>query len=230
MGDGWSKETDYLIKIISDVIKDCKDKNFDLSISQKVSYDSQYYNSKDQVNMIYQIYYSDFSVRVSNQFIQVITTQKTQHLTCTRSARDSKNIAIGKKLYNELERIYKNNDTLINNLSVVMFSSIIGSRKLIKERIEEFEIIKDDKIDHSDKERHLLFSYLKRIYESTNKLIMNLTKMIFISEFYTSVPYIEATERIEEFEIIKDYKIDMISLESLYNFYKQPFNYELPSN
>lgn len=152
MGDGWSKETDYLIKIISDVIKDCKDKNFDLSISQKVSYDSQYYNSerertKDQVNMIYQIYYSDFSVRVSNQFIQVITTQKTQHLTCTRSARDFKNIAIGKKLYNELERIYKNNDTLLNSLSVVMFSSIIGSRKLIKERIEEFEIIKDDKID-----------------------------------------------------------------------------------
>lgn len=84
--------------------------------------------------------------------------------------------------------------------------------------------------DHSDEERHLLFSHLKRIYESTNKLIMNLTKMIFISEFYTNVPYIEATERIEEFELIKDHKIDMISLESLYNFYNQPFNYELPSN
>lgn len=148
MGDGWSKETEYLIKIISDVIKDCKAKNFDLSISQKVSYDSQYYNTNAyKVNMIYQIYYPDFSVRVSDNFIQVINTQTTQHLPCTRSATHSKNIAIGKKLYNELERIYKNNETLINNLSVVMFSSIIGSRKLIKERIEEFEIIKDDKID-----------------------------------------------------------------------------------
>lgn len=36
----------------------------------------------------------------------------------------------------------------------------------------------------------------------------------------------EIKERIEEFEVIKDYKIDYISLESFYDYYKWEFNKE----
>lgn len=63
--------------------------------------------------------------------------------------------------------------------------------------------------------RYKLYQELKRIYERTEYLKRKLS----------FIPKAELDERLEEFEVIKDNKIDMISLNSLYDFYNQKFIY-----
>ena len=69
---------------------------------------------------------------------------------------------------------------------------------------------------------------LRRINKSTHYftefIVKNITKYKEPARFYNDVERAEAKERITEFEVIKDGKIDFISLNQLYDFYEVPFD------
>lgn len=73
----------------------------------------------------------------------------------------------------------------------------------------------------------ILHFHLNRIYKQTSKLRTKIDDVLtdgpnrsdFIKRYY----YIQ--ERIEEFEVIRDYKVDLIRLNDLYDFYGKEFDY-----
>lgn len=95
---------------------------------------------------------------------------------------------------------------------------ISGSNDMIVSiRYDNKQVFKG--IDYEENLIPLVRKQLSRLRINLNSLVHKLSIIFDISNK-------ESKDRLEEFEVIKDYQIDYISLESLYDFYKKEFNKE----
>lgn len=60
-----------------------------------------------------------------------------------------------------------------------------------------------------------LYNRIAKIYNLTNKVVCDVNLIVGINEIY---------DRLEEFDVIKDNKLDLISLNSLFDYYGKEFN------
>lgn len=65
---------------------------------------------------------------------------------------------------------------------------------------------------------------LTRLRLNMNMLIHTLTIDLSLPADHTMSKFGLCRDRLEEFEVVKDYQIDYISLENLYDFYEVPFD------
>lgn len=92
----------------------------------------------------------------------------------------------------------------------------------------EYSIFENDyKLDNQNQNSELIykiFTKVESLYESYYKLRSDIVEEVVDKYGMDEDKLKEIDSRIEEFDVIKDYKIDSISLNSLYDFLELPFN------